>query len=390
MARDPSPPGPPPEGSSARPDPPPYTRYRAGPRLLGGARRETPISPGSLRGSANQGAGGPGRRSGGRLGTLGRGRARGGGPITPRRASAILAIALAAWLGVSLVLFLVSAQVRQARVPDVAGVLDSGGYPLTSASTILVLGSDLRTKATHEPGATVGGPSRSDVILLVRTGAGRSARLSIPRDTVVNLPGHGIHKINAAFAFGGARLAVQTIKRFLGLPINHVVEVNFDSFPALIDSMGGVDYTGGCVVSRINGGTANGGFTLRLNRGATHIDGKQALALARTRHNDCNHSESDLTRARRQQKLFQSMKQRLVSLGGFVRLPFISWNAPDAIRSDMGGPTLLGLFGGLAVGGTPATQVMRPAGLVTLPDGEVGLHISASERHRDVAHFLGG
>ena len=67
--------------------------------------------------------------------------------------------------------------------------------------------------------------------------------------------------------------------------------------------MGGIDYTGGCVVSKINGGFKNGGFTLRLHRGTTHIDGKQALALARTRHNLCNPKENDLTRARRQQKI---------------------------------------------------------------------------------------
>jgi LCP family protein required for cell wall assembly len=100
---------------------------------------------------------------------------------------------------------------------------------------------------------------------------------------VVDIPGHGRNKINAAYAIGGAALTVQTIKQYLGIPIDHVFEVNFDNFPALVDAMGGIDYTGGCVVSRINGGFKNGGFTLRLRRGTTHINGKQALALARTR-----------------------------------------------------------------------------------------------------------
>ena len=67
--------------------------------------------------------------------------------------------------------------------------------------------------------------------------------------------------------------------------------------------MGGINYTGGCVVSRINGGFKNGGYTLRLKAGTTHIDGKQALALARTRKNLCNPRENDLTRERRQQKI---------------------------------------------------------------------------------------
>ena len=59
----------------------------------------------------------------------------------------------------------------------------------------------------------------------------------------------------------------QTIKQYLGITIDHVFEVNFDNFPDLVDAMGGIDYTGGCVVSRINGGFKNGGFTLRLPAG---------------------------------------------------------------------------------------------------------------------------
>jgi LCP family protein required for cell wall assembly len=295
------------------------------------------------------------------------------------------------WLVLSLILFLVSAQTQQSRVAgDVGSVLDHAGWPLTSANTILVLGSDQRTKKTHERGSSTSGPSRSDVMLLIRTGGGHSARLSIPRDTVAAIPGHGRLKINAAYAFGGAALAVRTVKEYLGVPVNHVVEVNFDNFPQLIDSLGGVNYTGGCVISRINGGSRNGGYTLRLKHGTTHINGKQALALARTRHNDCNRAESDITRARRQQKLFAAMKGQLVSPFAFLRLPWIAWNSPKAIRSDMGGPTLIGLFGGLAISGSPNTRVLKPSGVTTLSDGGVGLTVSASEKRSEVARFLAG
>ena len=134
--------------------------------------------------------------------------------------------------------------------------------------------------------------------------------------------------------------------------------VSFANFPELIDAMGGITYRGGCVVSRINGGFKNGGFTLRLQAGKTHINGKQALALARTRKNDCNKREDDLTRARRQQKIISAMKRRLLSPCAFVRLPLISWEAPKALRSDMSGPTLLGLFAALAITGSPQTQVL--------------------------------
>ncbi len=301
-----------------------------------------------------------------------------------------LAVAIAAWLVFATILFAISVQSAAGVSSAAKAALDGGGWPLTSANTILVLGSDQRPRGTREPGASSSGPSRSDVMLLIRAGGGRSARLSIPRDTIVSIPGHGRAKINAAYAFGGPSLALETVKQYLGIPINHLVEVSFENFPALVDALGGVDYTGGCVVSRINGGARNGGSTLRLRAGTSHLDGKQALILARTRHNDCSPGESDLVRARRQQKLFSAMEHRLVSPGAFFRLPWISWQAPKAIRSDLGATTLLGLFGALATGGSPATRVLKPSGTARLPDGGVGLLVSPAERRTATQRFLGG
>ena len=161
-----------------------------------------------------------------------------------------LVLALVAWIGLSLVLFLISAQVNQDQVSAAAQAqLSDGGVGILKPQTTLILGSDQRTAGTKEPGASTSGPSRSDSILLVRTGGGHSAKLSIPRDTVVDIPGHGRNKINAAYAIGGAALTVQTVKQYLGISIDHVFEVNFDNFPALVDAMGGINYTGGCVVS---------------------------------------------------------------------------------------------------------------------------------------------
>ena len=87
--------------------------------------------------------------------------------------------------------------------------------------------------------------------------------------------------------------------------------MSFENFPQLIDALGGVTYKGGCVHSEINGGRRNGGTTLRLKRGETELNGRQALALARTRKNLCNPSENDLTRARRQQQLVAAMKDKV-------------------------------------------------------------------------------
>src|SRR5205085_1113174 len=83
----------------------------------------------------------------------------------------------------------------------------------------------------------------SDSIMLVRTDPShhRIVYLSIPRDLRVPIPGHGDSKINAAFQIGGPALAIRTVRHFTGLPINHVVTVDFGSFKQLIDDVGGID-----------------------------------------------------------------------------------------------------------------------------------------------------
>ena len=366
-----------------RDQPPQYTRYRARRRLLAGEDEE--LSAGA---KAPAGGGGPAAPRAPRSPR----RTRGGGfHLTKRRVILGVIALLCGWVALSLVLFLASSQLNRTPLPgNVSAVLDPAGFPLTSANNILVLGSDRRQKNSKEPGAETTGPGRSDTIMLIRTGAGHSARLSIPRDTVVEIPGHGLQKINAAHEFGGPALSVAVIKRWLNIPINHVVEVNFENFPQLIDSMGGVNFTGPCIISRLDGGFSRGGFTLRLSPGTHHLDGKEALALSRTRENLCNPAENDLNREEHQQALFNAMKSQLLSPSSFLRLPWISWNTPPAIISDMSGVELLGLFGALAVGGTPPTEVLKPTGQVTLAEGAEGLTISQAAKEADVARFMSG
>jgi LCP family protein required for cell wall assembly len=348
-----------------RPEPPPYTVHRAG-------GRQRPRLPRLRRPK------------------LGAGKVATG--LTAGRVVKWLLTAALGWILVSVLLFLVSAQIQRDNVSDAArNALKPGGYTLTSANTILVLGSDARTKGLAEPGSTIGGPSRSDSILLIRAGGGKSARLSIPRDTVVDIPGHGRDKINAAYAIGGPSLTILTVEQYLGIDVNHLVEVNFANFPDFIDALGGIDIKTGCVVSKINGGTRNGGYTLRLRKGSNHISGKQALALARTRKNDCKPSENDLTRARRQQKIMAAIKSRTVSPATFFRLPWVAWAAPKAIRSDMAGPALLGLFGAVQTGGNPSTRVLvdTPPTFTSINGGS-GIEVSEAKREAEVSRFLAG
>jgi len=365
-----------------RDEQPRYTRYRARRGLfareqdgLGVAATARPGTPPARPPAGRAGAGAPGWRRWRK----------------PKRLFLTALGLIVAWLVLSLVLFLVSSHFERTPLSaDVAATLDPAGNPLTSANNILVLGSDRRQKNSLEPGAEKTGFGRSDTIMLIRTGGGHSARLSIPRDTVVEIPGYGMQKVNAAHSIGGPAESVRVIKSWLGIPINHVVEVDFENFPALIDAMGGVDYTGGCIVSRLDGGFARGGYTLRLPAGTHHIEGRQALAIARTRENLCAPNETDLQREEHQQALFNAMKQQLLSVSSFFRLPWIAWNTPPAIISDMSGPTLLALFGGLALGGTPQPKVLRPTGTMTLPGVGEGLTVSDSAKRAAVETFMSG
>ena len=353
-------------------DQPEYTLYRARPRLLqrGGDRVEDLHEPRDRE---------PPRR---------RRRFR----LSPGGIVRLLLLALGAWLLVSLVAFLVSAQIQSAKVSDAAkDALHGSGYPLTTPNTVLVLGSDARPPGTKEAGAqTIGEPSRSDTIMLLRVGGGRNAMLSIPRDTVVDIPGYGRNKVNAAYAIGGPALAIRTVESFLGVEVNHLVEVNFENFPQLIDALGGITYKGGCVRAEINGGRRNGGTTLRLRAGTHEINGKQALALARVRKNLCNPADSDLSRVRHQQKILAAMKDKVTSFETFARLPIVSWAAPQAVRSDMAGPSLLGLVAAELTGGKAHAAVLKPSGGTTLPDGGAGLTVDPATKQRQVNRFLAG
>jgi LCP family protein required for cell wall assembly len=371
---------------SRRGERPSYTLYRSRPRGLRERLGGEDAGLDDLRG------GGPRerRRPGGRRRQLPSLRGR-GGRVTPGRILRWVLLALGGWLLLSLVLFLLSAQIERGKVSNEAkAALRSAGYPLTSANTILILGSDARPEGSKEPGANPGGPSRSDTIMLWRVGGGHAARLSIPRDTVVDIPGHGRQKINAAYAFGGAALSIQTIEQYLGIPINHLIEIDFRSFPKLVDALGGVNVRTGRVCSKINGGRANGGVTLNLHSGEHHLNGRQALALARTRKNDCNPAENDLTRARRQQQILSAMKSRLFAPTTFLRLPWVSWYTPKTMRTDMGGPTLLGFFAAAATSGSPPVEVLEPSGFETLPDGGSGLVVSDADKQAAVQRFLDG
>ncbi len=367
----------------------PYKLYRSVPKGLRARLRgddEEILEP-RRGGDGPDGPGGPGRGPGGpRRGPGQPGRGPGTLPgrrwwrrrWSVRRVLKYLVLAVIGWLVLSLVLFLVSAQIQSGGVPgSVSAALTPGSNMLTSTDTVLVIGTDQRPKGSKEPGAFAGG-IRSDTMMLWRIGGGTSRRLSIPRDTQVPIPGHGVTKINAAYSYGGPALAIKTVENLTGVKINHLIIVNLANFPKFIDSIGGVTVQTGRICSNISGGAKLGGFSLFLRPGTHDLTGIQALTLARTRENACNAASNDLTREAYQQKILNAIKSRLVSPGIFFHLPWAAWNAPKAVRTDMGGFTLMQLFVAAEIGGSAPTDILQDHHL-PLPDvqsssGQAAIH----------------
>jgi LCP family protein required for cell wall assembly len=276
--------------------------------------------------------------------------------ITPGRVLKWVALAIAGWLVLSLVLFLISAATQEGVSPASERALSSGGNLLTG-STILVLGSDQRTGESIDESDQ--GPGRSDTIMLVHAALGSVRKLSIPRDVEVDVPGHGINKINAAYALGGAALTIETVESFLGngLEINHLVEVDFEDFPEFIDSLGGITVDS---KSRICSPPFDNFWKgLRFKKGENDLNGRRALGFARVRKNSCAPAEDDRDRAARQQEVLRAIGAQVKSPSTFFRLPWVSWSAPKTLKSDMGGLQLMALFADMATGNSSDTAVLE-------------------------------
>jgi len=250
---------------------------------------------------------------------------------------------------------------------------------------VLVIGSDARPEDTKEPRPEGGFGQRSDTIMLMHVGVGSVRRLSILRDTYVPALGG---KINSAFAEGGAARLIEVLEDYLGngLEINHVMEIDFENFPEFIDSLGGIDVT---VKQRcVKPAERFGGYGIRelkFKRGEHHLDGRRALGFARIRKNACNPREDDRHRAARQQEVLSGIRDAALSPSTFVRLPWVAWNAPKTVKSDMDGPGLSMLFADLVTGGSGETRVLRFDG--TGPGGSVV--VSEERREREVKRLLG-
>ena len=149
--------------------------------------------------------------------------------------------------------------------------------------------------------AGIGG-NRGDALHLIGVNpkAGRATMLDIPRDTWVDIPGHGQQRINAALEFGGPELEARTVSALTGVPISFTIMTNFDGLIGMVDDLGGVDVD---VPQKMNDSNSGAFF----EQGRNHFDGHAALAFSRNRHL----GSGDLTRTQNQGVLIISALSKL-------------------------------------------------------------------------------
>jgi LCP family protein required for cell wall assembly len=325
---------------------------------------------------------------------------RGPGPVRQRKrwswgrrigiALLVLLLLLVAWAVASYLAFRGGVKDANKRLP--AGTRQAlthqSSLILTSPTDILLLGTDHANQPGHDT-------QHSDSIMLVRTDPARQrvVYLSIPRDLRVPIPGVGDTKINAAMQSGGPALAIRTIQAYTGLPINHVIVVDFAQFKDAIDALGGITVNvPEEILSKFDCPLKTNDQCARWKgwhfvKGTQHMDGRRALIYSRVRKNALNPADTDISRTERQQQVLQAMLSKMTSLSVLWKLPFIGGGLVKPLATDLSAFQFLqvgwrykrGHALHCRLGGVPET----------LPDGESVIVSEGDDKERVILTVLG-
>ncbi len=222
-------------------------------------------------------------------------------------------------------------------------------------TTYLLVGSDSRAGLTEEDrqdnnlGGDVG--QRTDTIMLLHTGSGPNLLMSIPRDSLVPIPGHGTTKVNAAYAFGGPKLLVRTLEDATGIRIDHYVEIGLGGFVNVVDAVGGIEI---CPTQAMNDPQAN----LDIEKGCQEADGQVALGYARSRKTS---NLGDIDRAKHQREVVSAVGDKAVS----------PWSVLNPVRYFRLNAAMPDFF--TVSEGTNPFDMARFAWAMTRVDGDSGL-----------------
>ncbi|MCW2783839.1 MAG: cell envelope-related transcriptional attenuator [Marmoricola sp.] len=216
---------------------------------------------------------------------------------------------------------------------DKVDAFPSAGRPADQpGTTYLLVGSDSRKGLSRAENRKLGTGGvgdvgqRTDTIMLLHTGGGKPLLLSIPRDSLVPIPGHGTTKINAAFAYGGPKLLIRTIEQDTGVRVDHYVEIGFGGFVNSVDAVGGITI---CPEKRMVDRRAN----LRIRKGCQQVDGVTALGYARSRHTE---ALGDIARARHQREVVSAIGAKVKSVWSVLN----PWRYSSLINAATGSLTV--------------------------------------------------
>lgn len=195
--------------------------------------------------------------------------------------------------------------------------------PIDDSVSVLFLGVDESETRGKENG-------RSDALLVATLNKKQKTikLLSIPRDSYVYIPNKDIYdKINHAHAFGGTIGTIDTVERLLNLPIDYYVKMNFNAFIEIVDALGGIEVE--VPYDRLEKDELDGD-TIQLKKGLQHLDGRHALALARTRKLD-----SDVERGKRQQMILQAIMKEVTSISSITKYGGVIDAVGDNMKTNM-------------------------------------------------------
>lgn len=195
--------------------------------------------------------------------------------------------------------------------------------PMNDNVSVLIMGVDESDTRAKE----YGGATRTDALLLATINKNdKSVKLlSIPRDSRVYIPSKKKEdKITHAHVFGGVDSTINTVERFLDVPVDYYVKFNFKSFIKIVDSLGGIDVNVPVTFTEQDSKDQPG--AIHLEKGYQHLNGEQALALARTRHID-----TDYMRGQRQQLVLEAIAKKALSVNSINKLG----NLLDAVDHDL-------------------------------------------------------
>jgi LCP family protein required for cell wall assembly len=240
----------------------------------------------------------------------------------------VLVLLVATAAGVGVYFYKASPTVHDAVQIVLAGIdKPNEAFPGQDGVNVLIMGHDVDR---DRQGRIVDTPGRTDSNILVRVDFRKRAvnLLSIPRDTLVEIPGyHGKRRISYANAYGGPDLSCESVNCFLGVKPDHYVLIGFEAFQKAIDMAGGLKIN---VDKQLDYDDNWGHLHIHLKPGEQMLNGEQAIGFVRYRQSKTGDGESDFVRIKRQQEFFRAAKARLAD-------PLVMFRAPkilDKIRAD--------------------------------------------------------